>query len=218
VRQHTAPHFLLLTQAQSTESSDFDDQTPAPCSGHLQGGIWKFVLEEIGGSQRVEVSETEPGVWGERLQLLAVVRGLEALEQPSKVTLITPSRFVGNGIRNNLAQWRESRWQWEHFGEMTQIKNVDLWKRIDQAMQYHQLDCRIWDFQSPEVTKSRPAARLGALPSNKITFEQIQQGRVSADQSLIDRFSDSYRIKPIGRGRAFGLYNPSALSTVSFTG
>jgi ribonuclease HI len=175
-------------------------------------------LEEIGGSQRVEVSETEPGVWGERLQLLAVVRGLEALEQPSKVTLITPSRFVGNGIRNNLAQWRENRWQWEHFGEMTQIKNVDLWKRIDQALQYHQLDCRIWDFQSPEAATSRPVTQLGALPNNRITFEQIQQGRASANQAFTDRFSDSYRIKPIGRGRAFGLYNPSALSTVSFTG
>lgn len=217
MRPHTAPHFLLLTQAQTTQSPS-DERSSAHSFGNPQGGFWKFVLEKIGGSQRVEVSETEPGVWGERLQLLAVVRGLEALEQPSKVTLITPSRFVGNGIRNNLPQWRESRWQWEHFGEMTQIKNVDLWKRIDQALQYHQLDCRIWDFESPEVAPSRPTARPTATPVKRITFEQLQQGRNSANRNPNDRFSDSYRIKPIGRGRAFGLYDPSALSTVSFTG
>jgi ribonuclease HI len=230
----TAPHYLLLTQAQS-------DHIPFSYRDVSPGGVWRFVLEEIGGIQRIEVSETEPGVWGERLQLLAVVRGLEALEQPSRVTLITPSRFVGNGIRSSLAQWRDNHWRWENFGEMTDIKNADLWKRIDQALRYHQLDCRVWDFdsaqpgnrqsQSPcsqadqsrlrDVPKGAPAAQaVRGTPgrsNNRITFEQLQQ---SKDKKLVanHRLDASYRIKPIGRGRAFGLYDAAALSTVSFTG
>ncbi len=127
-----APHYLLLSETQTDPE-------------HL-AGRWRFVLEELDGSGRIEAGDMEPGVRGERLQLLAVVRGLEALEQPSKVTLITPSRYVGRGIRNNLTVWRENDWHWERFGEMTPIKNSDLWRRVDRAAQFHQIDCRIWNF------------------------------------------------------------------------
>ena len=57
----TAPHYLLLCESKSKSS-----QTG-------QGGRWSFVLEQLGGSQRIEVAEDEPGVHGERLQLFAVV-------------------------------------------------------------------------------------------------------------------------------------------------
>ncbi len=207
----TAPHFLLLTQTQSNPDPD------------SHGGVWRFVLEQLGSSNRVEVAEDEPGIWGERLQLLAVVRGLEALEQPSRVTLITPSRFVGNGIRRGLAMWRENGWQWEHFGEMAPIKHCDLWKRIDQALQFHQVNCRIWDFDEPHVRHARPSLR------NRISFGEIQNARENsiseqataaiappAPLSLAPRPIPprrgtlredllSLRVKPIGHGRAFGL-------------
>ena len=220
--KQTAPHFLLLTQAQSN---------PDP---HGRGGIWRFVLEQIGSTIRIEVSEEEPGVWGERLQLLAVVRGLEALEQTSRVTLITPSRFVGNGIRRGLAQWRNNGWQWERFEEQAPIKHCDLWKRVDHALQFHQVNCRIWDFDEPQVRRRKPAARnrisfgeiesarkLGfadgdaKLPSkppasNRITqfHRPSEQGRSSLNQfsRLTTVLAD--KVKPIGSGRAYG-YAPN---------
>ena len=141
----TAPHYLLLTGSQEnlpaevSEASQPGQQVIHPC-----GGNWHFVLEPIGQGSRIEADEIEPGVTGERLNLLAVVRGIEALEQPSKVTLITPSKYVGRGIRSGIAFWREHNWHWERFGEMAPVKHDDLWKRIDRAMQYHQVDCRIW--------------------------------------------------------------------------
>ncbi|MEM7783815.1 MAG: ribonuclease HI, partial [Planctomycetota bacterium] len=120
----TAPHYLLFTEAKDlTEPSAF-------------GGRWRFVLEEIGSDTRIEETEIEPGVVGERLQLLVVVRGLESLCQPSRVTLITPSRYVGRGIRLGLSQWRENRWHWESFGMMKPINHLDLWKRVDHAMSF----------------------------------------------------------------------------------
>ena len=129
---NAAPHYLLLSETQTDPD-------------HL-AGRWRFVLEELDGTGRIEAADVEPGVRGERLQLLAVVRGLEALEQPSRVKLITPSRYVGRGIRNSLATWRENDWHWERFGEMTPIKNSDLWRRVDRASRFHQIDCRVWNF------------------------------------------------------------------------
>lgn len=142
----TAPHFLLFTQAND------------PPRAQKTGGSWKFVLEEIGSEFRIEEGDLEPGIYGERLQLLAVVRGLERLEQPSLVTLVTPSKYVGRGIRSGLRQWKANQWQWEHYGEKQTIKHASLWKRIDAALQFHRVSCRIWQFDVPHSRVQAPVA------------------------------------------------------------
>ena len=93
---------------------------------------WRFVLQSLDGSSRLEAEDAEPAVGGERLELLAVVRGLEALEQPSRVTLVTPSKYVSRGLSYGLQDWRENDWNWEHHGQMVPIKNRDLWQRLDE--------------------------------------------------------------------------------------
>ena len=123
-----APHFLLYSQTQ-----------PGPQESSR--GQWRFVLESADGTARLEAADEEPAT-GQRLELLAIVRGLEALDQPSRVTLVTGSRYVNRGIRFGLAQWREDGWQWERYGEMSPIKDHDLWRRVDQALQYHVVECR----------------------------------------------------------------------------
>lgn len=145
----TAPHYLLLTGSQQSLPVEVSKASQDPQQGlHPSGGSWHFVLEPIGSGSRIEADEIEPDIIGERLNLLAVVRGIEALEQPSKVTLITPSKYVGRGIRSGIAFWREHNWHWERFGEMAPVKHNDLWKRIDRAMQIHKVDCRIWSMSS----------------------------------------------------------------------
>ena len=103
---------------------------------------WRFVVEALDGSIAVEERDVEPGLMGERLELLAVIRGLESLEQPSEVFLLTPSRYVVRGIRYGLPAWRESKWCWERFGCMVPVKNADLWERVDRALTYHRVRCR----------------------------------------------------------------------------
>jgi len=133
--QKSVPHYLLLTE------TDFDPTD----SDH--GGRWRFVLEPMNcDADRIEVSEHESDVWGERLELLSVVRGVEALDQPSKLTLITSSAYIGKRIRKGFESWIENEWRWERFGSLTSVKDVDLWKRIHAAMQIHSIECRLWQF------------------------------------------------------------------------
>ena len=141
----TAPHYLLLTETQSCGENEASD-----------GGFWRFVLQQIDGSEHLEVSDTEPGVNGERLQLLAAIRGLEAIGQPSRVTLITTSSYVTRGIRRDLVSWRESNWTWERFGELHDIKHRSLWQRLDRALQFHIVQCRAWRIES--ALEMRPVA------------------------------------------------------------
>ncbi|NUQ63774.1 MAG: hypothetical protein HUU20_14960 [Pirellulales bacterium] len=128
----------------------FSDAVDGPGDGR-----WRFVLRSTGGVEQVEADELEPGVCGERLELLAVVRGLEALDQPSRVTLVTSSAYVREGIRHGLVEWRKNGWCWEFFGQMVPVKNRDLWRRVDRALAFHSVECRgrNWRFDPPHLTK-----------------------------------------------------------------
>jgi ribonuclease HI len=126
-----APHFLLF----STARNDRPPHEPA-------SGQWRFVLSASDGSSQLEASDAEPEVSRDRLELLAIVRGLEALDQPSDVTIVTASRYISRCLRFGLPSWRENAWQWERFGQFVPVKNADLWRRIDNAMQFHRVGCR----------------------------------------------------------------------------
>ena len=140
------PHFLLFSESHRNQSR----------------GQWRFVLQAVDGSDQFEAEDEEPDVGGERLELLAVVRGLEALPEPARVTLVTPSKYVNRGLSEGLPEWRHNGWQWEHFGEMVPVKNRDLWQRVDRALDFHQVQCRWWRFDLPH---RGPAAAMAPAPA-----------------------------------------------------
>ena len=156
VMKSVLPRFILFTEV-------------SPVSDVENGGQWKFTLQQVCGSERIEASDLESNATEERLQLFSVLRGLEALDQPSRVTLITASRYVDRGVRLGLEQWRDSAWQWERFGIMTPIKHADLWQRVDRALQFHRMDCRFWRVNTDESSlnpkRSRRAAPVLRLPN-----------------------------------------------------
>ena len=137
-------------------------------SGSREGadaGHWKFVLRHADGSQRLMAEDVEPGICGERLELLTIVRGLESLEQPSRVTLMTASPYVREGVRRGVYEWRKNGWRWECFGQMVPVKNLDLWQRVDRAMQFHQVDCRTYRIDPPH-RRAKPAPRETSAKKN----------------------------------------------------
>lgn len=131
----TIPHYLLFSESTGGSSS-----SACPIGGNTTGR-WRIVLEAVDGSSKLEASDDEE-LPPDRLELLAVIRGLEAIPQPARVTLTTPSDYVSRGLRFGLNEWRRNGWQWEHFGQTTPVANADLWQRLDRALQIHQVQCR----------------------------------------------------------------------------
>ncbi len=127
------PHYLLFCDGNVSASGE---------SAGLQRGRWRFVLEDLVSGERVEATDQENACAPDRSALVAVLRGLEALEQPSRVTLITTSRYVTRGLQYGLSEWRDNDYSWEHFGTVQPIRNADIWKRLDRALAYHQVQCR----------------------------------------------------------------------------
>ena len=107
--------------------------------------------------------DVEPDTYGERLELLTVIRGLEALDQPSRVTVMTPSAYVREGIRYGVAEWRRNGWRWEAFGQMIPVKHCDLWQRLDRALRFHHVECRHWRVDRPHEPDPAPG-ELSRVP------------------------------------------------------
>lgn len=143
------PHYLLFCDAHVSDGAAADTEPI--------GGRWHFVLERIDLNERLEAADSERAQPRDRLALLAVVRGLEAIEMPSQVTLVTTSRYVSRGLRYGLSEWREANYSWEHFGMQKPIRNADLWQRIDGAMRYHDIACRLLE-SSLAALETAPAA------------------------------------------------------------
>jgi ribonuclease HI len=121
-----ADHYLLYTEAVRSDGGS---------------ARWKFELQSVDGNEKLSADDSELNSRTSRMELLAVVRGLEAIDRPARVTLLTGSRYVSRGIRRQLSQWREDNWQWERFGELVPIRDRDLWQRVDRALNFHQLEC-----------------------------------------------------------------------------
>lgn len=132
------PHFFLYSES---DNGNYCNESAV--------GQWRFRLESADRQEiELEAGDDEPEVGGPRLELLAVVRGLEALDQPSRVTLVTSSRYVSRGLKFGLDSWRQRNWQWERYGRMTAVEDQDLWQRVDRALQYHRVECRTWRFDA----------------------------------------------------------------------
>ncbi len=109
------------------------------CGLHGRPSAWRFVVRDESGTVVFEAEDEEPGVWGERLELLTAVRGLESINAAARVTVISQSSYVRNGVRYGLPEWRENGWRWESYGQWTPVKNADLWQRLDHLQQCHEL-------------------------------------------------------------------------------
>ncbi|HEX3601694.1 MAG TPA: RNase H family protein [Lacipirellulaceae bacterium] len=156
------PHYLLHTEAVR--------------SGHGPSR-WRFSLQAVGESDRLTAADSESNTRRSRLELLAVVRGLEALDRPSRVTLLTRSRYVSQGIRRQLSHWREHHWQWERFGSMAPIRDYDLWRRIDRALEFHSVECCVWQAEEAPARKMHNGSNAETTAWNlSATLAKVRRG------------------------------------------
>lgn len=112
---------------------------------------WRFVLRASDGHDELAAEDVEPGVHGERLELLTVLRALESLNQSSRIVIWTRSPSLREGFLYGLSEWPLHDWCWERFGQRVPVRNRDLWQRIERVARFHEVECRAWRFDPPHV-------------------------------------------------------------------
>jgi homoserine kinase len=108
--------------------------TDGACSGNPGPGGWGVLLRH-GESER-EISGAEPATTNNRMELMAAIMALEVLKRPSEVRLHTDSQYVRQGITVWIHDWKKRGWK---TADKKPVKNLDLWQRLEQAVQRHRV-------------------------------------------------------------------------------
>jgi ribonuclease HI len=105
------------------------------CKGNPGPGGWGVLLR-TGGVER-ELYGGEPATTNNRMELTAVIRGLEALKRRCAVRLYTDSQYVHKGISHWIHDWKRRSWR---TADKKPVKNVDLWQRLDALAKEHDVE------------------------------------------------------------------------------
>lgn len=138
---HNPPVAVPCTGLPSHQAERVETDYLLVCEAHsktLADGRWRFTLEGADGQMILEADDHDYGDLN-RLTLLAAVRGLESLDGPSDVTLLSNNRYLIRSLSNALPRWRQNDFRWEHFGRRVDVQNADLWRRVDRALSIHRV-------------------------------------------------------------------------------
>ncbi len=142
--------------------------TDGGCSGNPGPGGWAYLLQHPATGKQIERSGGERETTNNRMELTAVIEGLSALNKPSCVQLFTDSVYVGKGISEWMTKWKANGWRRKEGKRLVAVKNEDLWRRLDELLQTH------------EVRYTRVAGHSGH-PEN----ERVDQLAVAAYQQFL---------------------------------
>jgi ribonuclease HI len=109
--------------------------TDGACSGNPGPGGWGAILRAKG--QEKELSGSEKDSTNNRMELMAVIAGLEALKRPCKVTITTDSQYVMKGMTEWIKGWKAKNWK---TAAKKPVKNAELWQRLDRAIAPHDVN------------------------------------------------------------------------------
>lgn len=140
--------------------------TDGACSGNPGPGGWGVLLRASQNGEIVkerELSGGEAETTNNKMELMAAIMALETLERASRITVVTDSAYVKNGVTGWIHGWKRNGWK---TSSKKPVKNVELWQRLDSAQARHDVT---WEWVKghaghPENEKADELARAGMAP------------------------------------------------------
>jgi ribonuclease HI len=105
------------------------------CRGNPGPGGWGVVLRYKGHEKLLHGGE--PQTTNNRMELMAAIKGLEALSRHCKVRVTTDSKYVRDGITQWLPNWKRRGWK---TASKQPVKNQELWQRLDELAAQHDVE------------------------------------------------------------------------------
>ena len=111
--------------------------TDGACSGNPGPGGWGALLRFNGREK--ELFGGERHTTNNRMEMMAAIKALESLKRPVTAVLSTDSSYLKNGITKWLPGWKAKNWR---TADNKPVKNVDLWQRLERALERHDVHWR----------------------------------------------------------------------------
>ena len=107
--------------------------TDGGCLGNPGPGGYAAILTY--GDHKKEISGGYKLTTNNRMELMACIKGLEALKYPCEVTITSDSKYVVDGISKGWAKnWQKNNWRRSN---KEKAENIDLWEKLLSLSGYH---------------------------------------------------------------------------------
>ena len=113
--------------------------TDGACSGNPGPGGWAFVMRHLPSKKELEQAGFEETTTNNQMELRAVIEGLSTLKRSCRVEVFTDSVYVGKGITEWMSKWKQNGWKRKEKQRWVEVKNVELWKRLDEQLSRHEV-------------------------------------------------------------------------------
>jgi ribonuclease HI len=151
------------------KSPQIEIYTDGACKGNPGPGGWGAVLRS--GHHEKELFGGENLTTNNRMELLAVIRALEALKRPSRVVVHTDSQYVQKGVSEWLPNWKARGWR---TAARQPVKNSDLWRELDALLVGHEIDWRwVKGHSGDEGNERADALANRGIPAGRISPSSI---------------------------------------------
>ena len=107
------------------------------CSGNPGPGGWAAILKHPASSKTKRLSGGQRDTTNNRMELTAVIKGLESISKPSSVTVVTDSQYLVKGMTEWIDNWLAKNWK---TASKKPVKNVELWQRLLELSGKHRID------------------------------------------------------------------------------
>jgi ribonuclease HI len=109
--------------------------TDGACKGNPGPGGWGVLM--VAGDTEKELWGGEPLTTNNRMELTAAIKALEALKRKCSIALYTDSKYVMDGIKSWLPNWKKRGWK---TADKKPVKNQDLWVQLDAQVALHEIE------------------------------------------------------------------------------
>jgi ribonuclease HI len=113
--------------------------TDGACSGNPGPGGWAYILKHPASGKVVEASGGEAETTNNRMELQALIEGLEALKRRSEVEIVTDSEYVAKGCQEWLPGWKSNNWRRREGKKLKPLKNEEQWRKLDELLAKHEV-------------------------------------------------------------------------------
>ena len=100
--------------------------TDGACSGNPGKGGWGVLIKKY--NKIIKLSGSENNTTNNRMEMIAVIKGLENIPENSNIVIYTDSKYVKDGITNWIFKWKNNNWK---NSQKKDVKNKDLWLILD---------------------------------------------------------------------------------------